>query len=181
MPRLPDDNHGTRCAGEIASARNDLCGVGVAWDAKVAGIRILSGEITDVQEAEAINYGFDQTQIYSCSWGPSDDGKSIDGPNGILLEAFVNGVTNGRGGKGSIFVFATGNGGRNGDNCNFDGYTNSRYTISIGAVTRHDTHPDYSEACSAQLGVTYSSGERSFIVSNELYDENYSLKGVFFY
>ncbi|KFH73648.1 hypothetical protein MVEG_00862 [Podila verticillata NRRL 6337] len=163
LPRLWDDNHGTRCAGEIASARNDLCGVGVAWDAKVAGIRILSGDITDVQEAEAINYGFDQTQIYSCSWGPSDDGKSMDGPNGILLEAFVNGVTNGRGGKGSIFVFATGNGGRNGDNCNFDGYTNSRYTISIGAVTRYDTHPDYSESCSAQLGVTYSSGERSFI------------------
>ncbi|KAG0344042.1 pheromone processing endoprotease [Podila humilis] len=165
LPRLYEDNHGTRCAGEIASIRNDLCGVGVAWDAKVAGLRILSGDITDVQEAEAINYGFDKTQIYSCSWGPKDDGMSMDGPNQLLLDAFINGVTNGRDGKGSIFVFATGNGGRNGDNCNFDGYANSRYTISIGAVTRHDTHPEYSEACSAQLGVTYSSGERSFISS----------------
>ncbi|KAF9299948.1 pheromone processing endoprotease [Mortierella antarctica] len=174
LPRLWNDDHGTRCAGEIASARNDLCGVGVAWDAKVAGIRILSGEITDVQEAEAINYGFDQTQIYSCSWGPADDGMAMDGPNQVLRDAFVNGVTNGRGGKGSIFVFATGNGGRNGDNCNFDGYTNSRYTISIGAVTRSDTHPDYSEACSAQLGVTYSSGDRSYIYTCDVGKRNCS-------
>ncbi|KAG0044395.1 pheromone processing endoprotease [Gryganskiella cystojenkinii] len=163
LPILWDDNHGTRCAGEIASARNDLCGVGVAWDAKVAGIRILSGPITDVQEAEALNFGFNETQIYSCSWGPPDDGKSMEGPTGMLLDAFVNGVTKGRDGKGSIFVFATGNGGRSGDNCNFDGYTNSRYTISIGAITRTNQHPVYSEACSAQLGVTYSSGDNSWI------------------
>ncbi|KAF9116563.1 hypothetical protein BGX27_001419 [Mortierella sp. AM989] len=163
LPRRYDDNHGTRCAGEIASARNDLCGVGVAWDAKVAGLRILSGEITDVQEAESLNYNFEETQIYSCSWGPSDDGIAMDGPTPLLLDAFINGVTKGRQGKGSIFVFATGNGGRVGDNCNFDGYTNSRYTVSIGAITRYNKHPDYSESCSAQLGVTYSSGDSSGI------------------
>ncbi|KAF9907529.1 pheromone processing endoprotease [Linnemannia zychae] len=163
LPQLWDDNHGTRCAGEIASARNDLCGVGVAWDAKVAGIRILSGPITDIQEAEALNYNFQETQIYSCSWGPTDDGIEMAGPNGILMDAFINGVTKGRNGKGSIYVFATGNGGRDGDNCNFDGYTNSRYTISIGAISRVNHHPDYSEACSAQLAVTYSSGDNSWI------------------
>ncbi|KAG0236333.1 peptidase S8/S53 domain-containing protein [Mortierella sp. GBAus27b] len=172
LPRLFDDNHGTRCAGEIASIRNDLCGVGVAWDAKVAGLRILSGEITDTQEAEALNYNFQETQIYSCSWGPSDDGIAMDGPRGVLLEAFVNGVTKGRGGKGSIFVFATGNGGRSGDNCNFDGYTNSRYTVSIGAITRSNEHPAYSEACSAQLGVTYSSGVNSWIYTCDVGKRN---------
>ena len=31
-------SHGTRCAGEIAAARdNDVCGVGVAYNSKVAG------------------------------------------------------------------------------------------------------------------------------------------------
>ncbi|KAF9922407.1 pheromone processing endoprotease [Linnemannia zychae] len=163
LPRLSDDNHGTRCAGEIASVKNDLCGVGVAWEAKVAGVRILSGPITDVQEAEALNYNYQETQIYSCSWGPTDNGMEMAGPTGLLLDAFVEGVTNGRGGKGSIYVFATGNGGRDGDNCNFDGYTNSRYTISIGAITRENHHPEYSEACSAQLAVTYSSGDLSYI------------------
>ncbi|KAG0270293.1 pheromone processing endoprotease [Linnemannia exigua] len=163
LPQLWNDDHGTRCAGEIASAKNDLCGVGVAWDAKVAGIRILSGPITDIQEAEALNYNFQETQIYSCSWGPTDNGIEMAGPTGLLLDAFINGVTKGRNGKGSIYVFATGNGGRDGDNCNFDGYTNSRYTISIGAISRANHHPDYSEACSAQLAVTYSSGDNSWI------------------
>ncbi|KAG0321003.1 pheromone processing endoprotease [Linnemannia gamsii] len=163
LPRLDDDNHGTRCAGEIASARNNLCGVGIAWNAKVAGVRILSGPITDVQEAEALNYNFQETQIYSCSWGPTDNGIEMAGPTGLLMDAFVTGVTEGRGGLGSIYVFATGNGGREGDNCNFDGYTNSRFTISIGAISRKNHHPDYSEACSAQLAVTYSSGDFSWI------------------
>ncbi|KAG0232086.1 pheromone processing endoprotease [Actinomortierella wolfii] len=172
MPRLDDDNHGTRCAGEIASVRNDLCGVGVAWDAKVAGIRILSGEITNAQEAEALNYKFQENQIYSCSWGPKDDGIAMDGPTGTLLDAFINGVTNGRHGLGSIFVFATGNGGRAGDNCNFDGYTNSRYTISIGAITRENKHPIYSESCSAQLAVTYSSGDDSWIYTCDVGKRN---------
>jgi kexin len=47
-PRLSDDRHGTRCAGEVAGKRNnDVCGVGIAWDAKVSGIRILSGKLTE--------------------------------------------------------------------------------------------------------------------------------------
>lgn len=32
-------SHGTRCAGEVAAARdNGVCGVGVAYDSKIAGI-----------------------------------------------------------------------------------------------------------------------------------------------
>lgn len=31
-------SHGTRCAGEVAAARDNLiCGVGVAYDSKIAG------------------------------------------------------------------------------------------------------------------------------------------------
>ena len=31
-------SHGTRCAGEIAAARdNNICGVGVAYDSMIAG------------------------------------------------------------------------------------------------------------------------------------------------
>lgn len=36
-PRLSDDRHGTRCAGEVAAVKNDVCGVGVAWDSKISG------------------------------------------------------------------------------------------------------------------------------------------------
>ena len=41
-------------------------------------------------------------------------------------------IEKGRYGYGNIFVFASGNGGVNGDNCNFDGYANSIFTITIG-------------------------------------------------
>lgn len=165
-PRLIDDQHGTRCAGEIAASKNDLCGLGVAYGAKVSGLRILSGQITDVDEAAALNYNFHENHIYSCSWGPPDDGKSMDAPKGVVLDAMINGIKNGRSGLGSIFVFATGNGGGQDDDCNFDGYTNSLYTVSIGAIDRAHEHPYYSEACSAQLAVTYSNGGGSAIVSS---------------
>ncbi|GBB93589.1 hypothetical protein RclHR1_00220023 [Rhizophagus clarus] len=167
-PRLSDDNHGTRCAGEIAAVKNDVCGVGVAPDAKVAGIRILSGEISDVDEAEALNYGFQENHIYSCSWGPPDDGQSAEAPKGLIYKAMVKGIKEGRGGKGSLFVFASGNGGANDDNCNYDGYTNSMYTITVGAVDRLFAHPYYAEKCSALLVTTYSSGSGSYIYTTDV-------------
>jgi hypothetical protein len=30
-------SHGTRCAGEVAAAANDICGVGVAYNANIGG------------------------------------------------------------------------------------------------------------------------------------------------
>ena len=46
---------------------------------------------------------------------------------------FINVVFfQGRKGKGVIYVWAAGNGGSKGDNCNCDGYTSSIYTLSIG-------------------------------------------------
>lgn len=76
----------------------------------------------------------------------------------------LKGIKDGRGGKGSLFVFASGNGGANDDNCNFDGYTNSMYTITVGAVDRLFAHPYYAEKCSALLVTTFSSGSGSYIV-----------------
>ena len=162
-PRLSDDLHGTRCAGEIAAVRNNVCGVGVAYDAKIAGLRILSKVISDEDEATAINYEMQKNQIYSCSWGPPDDGKSMEGPGILIRRAMLNGIQNGRGGKGSIFVFAAGNGAAAEDNCNFDGYTNSIYSITVGAIDHKGRRTHYSEACSAQMVVTYSSGDGKYI------------------
>ncbi|KAJ3037293.1 pheromone processing endoprotease [Rhizophlyctis rosea] len=157
-PMLLDDRHGTRCAGEVAAVRNNVCGVGVAYNAKVSGVRILSGSLTEADEAASINYAMDKNHIYSCSWGPADDGRSMEAPPQIVADAFVTGIKKGRGGLGSIYVFASGNGGASYDNCNFDGYTNSIYTITVGAIDRNNNHPSYSEACSATMIVMYSSG-----------------------
>lgn len=167
-PRLSDDRHGTRCAGEIAAARNDICGVGIAYDSKIAGIRILSAPITDEDEALSINYHYQENDIYSCSWGPPDDGQSMEGPGVLIRKAMVNGVQKGRAGKGSVFVFAGGNGAAKEDNCNFDGYTNSIYSITTGAIDRVGDHPYYSEKCSALLLVTPSSGHQDAIHTTDV-------------
>lgn len=49
------NSHGTRCAGEISAARdNGICGVGVAYDSKVAGIRMLDQPyMTDLIEVRS--------------------------------------------------------------------------------------------------------------------------------
>lgn len=167
-PRLSDDRHGTRCAGEVSAVKNNICGVGVAWSSKVAGIRILSKPISDADEAVALNYAYEKNHIYSCSWGPPDDGKAMDAPGILIKRAILNAVQNGRGGLGSIYVFASGNGAANEDNCNFDGYTNSIYSITVGAIDRKGLHPYYSEKCSAQLVVTYSSGSGDAIHTTDV-------------
>ena len=49
-----------------------------------------------------------------------------------LQAALAHGVMAGRKGYGSIYVVASGNGGHFKDNCNFDGYANSIFTVTIG-------------------------------------------------
>uniref|UniRef100_A0A3P8ZH76 P/Homo B domain-containing protein n=1 Tax=Esox lucius TaxID=8010 RepID=A0A3P8ZH76_ESOLU len=173
-----ENRHGTRCAGEVAAAaNNDVCGVGVAYNARIGeiethqtrqhssslqlsnfGVRMLDGEVTDIVEAHSLSFNSQHIDIYSASWGPEDDGKTVDGPAKLAKEAFLRGVTEGRGGLGSIFVWASGNGGREKDSCNCDGYTNSIYTLSISSTTQYGMVPWYSEACSSTLATTFSSG-----------------------
>ncbi|XP_043852862.1 proprotein convertase subtilisin/kexin type 7 isoform X2 [Dromiciops gliroides] len=76
------NHHGTRCAGEIAAVpNNSFCAVGVAYGSRIAGIRVLDGPLTDSLEAVAFNKHYQINDIYSCSWGPDDDGKTVDGPH----------------------------------------------------------------------------------------------------
>ncbi|CDK25969.1 unnamed protein product [Kuraishia capsulata CBS 1993] len=177
-PRLDDDYHGTRCAAEIAAEKgNDYCGIGVAYDSKVAGLRILSGQITAEDEAAAMIYAPDVNDIYSCSWGPPDDGKSMQEPEKIVKEAMLKGVLDGRKGKGSLYIFASGNGGMHNDNCNFDGYTNSIYSITVSAIDHKGLHPPYAEACSAVMTVTYSSGSGEHIHTSDINDKCTDIHG----
>ncbi|KAJ7217210.1 peptidase S8/S53 domain-containing protein [Mycena pura] len=166
-PKLSDDHHGTRCAGQIAAVRNKACGVGLAFDSKVAGVRILSGPISDVDEAASLNYGLQNVSIYSCSWGPPDNGKSMEAPGYLIKKALVNGINHGRDGKGAIYVFASGNGAAHGDQCNFDGYTNSIYSVTVSAIDYKGLHPYYSEPCAANMIVAYSSGSGKSIVTTD--------------
>uniref|UniRef100_A0A673MA58 Proprotein convertase subtilisin/kexin type 5-like n=1 Tax=Sinocyclocheilus rhinocerous TaxID=307959 RepID=A0A673MA58_9TELE len=163
MPRYDASNenkHGTRCAGEVAaSANNSHCTVGIAYNAKIGGVRMLDGDVTDMVEAKSLSLHPQHIDIYSASWGPDDDGKTVDGPASLARQAFENGIRQGRKGRGSIFVWASGNGGRSRDHCSCDGYTNSIYTISISSTAESGRKPWYLEECASTLTTTYSSGE----------------------
>uniref|UniRef100_A0A2I2Z2B7 Neuroendocrine convertase 1 n=1 Tax=Gorilla gorilla gorilla TaxID=9595 RepID=A0A2I2Z2B7_GORGO len=88
-----ENKHGTRCAGEIAmQANNHKCGVGVAYNSKVGGIRMLDGIVTDAIEASSIGFNPGHVDIYSASWGPNDDGKTVEGPGRLAQKAFEYGV-----------------------------------------------------------------------------------------
>lgn len=175
MPRYEysDENrHGTRCAGEVAAVfNNSQCIVGIAYEAKIGGIRMLDGDVTDAVEAASLSHNNHHIDIYSASWGPDDDGRTVDGPAKLTKAAFEKGIREGRKGKGNIYIWASGNGGKDADSCNCDGYTNSIYTLSISSATESGNIPWYSEACSSTLATTFSSGAtgEKMIVTTDLH------------
>ncbi|CAL8111481.1 unnamed protein product [Orchesella dallaii] len=163
-PRYTDDwfnSHGTRCAGEVAAARdNGVCGVGVAYDSKVAGIRMLDQPyMTDLIEANSMGHEPNLIDIYSASWGPTDDGKTVDGPRNATMRAIVRGVNEGRNGLGNIYVWASGDGGED-DDCNCDGYAASMWTVSINSAINDGQNAHYDESCSSTLASTFSNGAK---------------------
>lgn len=48
--------------------------------------------MTDLIEANSMGHKPDKIQIYSASWGPTDDGKTVDGPRNATMRAIVKGV-----------------------------------------------------------------------------------------
>lgn len=65
----------------------------------------------------------------------------------------------GRGGKGSIYVWASGDGGGY-DDCNCDGYASSMWTISINSAINDGRTALYDESCSSTLASTFSNGRK---------------------
>lgn len=155
------DDHGTACAGLAAAVGNNGMGVaGAAFKAKVAGIRLIALPDTDEQEATAFSLHNDVIQVKSNSWGPTDDGKTLDGPGPLATAAIEDALQNGRNGNGTIFVWAGGNGALLGDASTFDGYTSNRGVIAVGAITSNGVKATYSESGTNLICCAPSSGSR---------------------
>ena len=87
------NHHGTRCAGEIAMmANNGKCGVGIAFNAEIGGIKLLAGDVFDLIEGTALGFAHNKVDIYSSSWGPADDGVTLEGPGVFATEAIKRGI-----------------------------------------------------------------------------------------
>jgi kexin len=146
-PMTSEEIHGTACAGVAAARGNNALGVtGAAPEAGLVGIRLLSKVgVSIVQEAEALTFNGDVVDIYSNSWGVPDDG-GIEGPAPLVQQALAAGARDGRGGLGSIYVWAGGNGYYYyTEDSNTDGYANNRYTIAVAASTHDGIQTSYSE------------------------------------
>uniref|UniRef100_A0A915EN97 Peptidase S8/S53 domain-containing protein n=1 Tax=Ditylenchus dipsaci TaxID=166011 RepID=A0A915EN97_9BILA len=77
----------------------------------------------------------------SISWGPKDDGKTAEKPGRLSQMALEKGVNEGRNGSGTIYVWASGNGGLVGDDCAADGYASSVHSFTVSAVASDGSVP----------------------------------------
>ncbi len=169
---LSEHPHGTAAAGVAAAAANNgHCGRGVAPQARLVGLRTIAAPVTDLTEGAALAHNaIGVVDIYSCSWGPVDDGISMEGPGNVVTSTLqlYAGAARGRLGKGSIYVWAAGNGRGNSDSCAFDGYASSLYTIPVGALDSTGQQAWYSESCPALMCVAPSSGTDQRITTVDL-------------
>lgn len=146
-------SHGTGVAGIAAARGNNGIGVaGAAFGANIVSIKLTAGLQTDSTESSAFSHQNGVIQIKNNSWGPSDDGKTLEGPGPLAQAALAQSTSLGRNGLGTIHVWAGGNGGVL-DDTNKDGYANSIYTIAVGAINMGGTHASYSESSTSLLGV----------------------------
>ena len=54
---------------------------------------MLDGSVTDVVESSSLHLNPEHIDIYSSSWGPSDNGQTVDGPGTLAKKAFSDGVS----------------------------------------------------------------------------------------
>ena len=149
-PDFEDENHGTACAG-VACADGNFGACGVAPRAQLMPIRMQS-QIGSQAEADAFTWAADNgADVISCSWGPADGPWWDPGhhfhdavsplPDSTRL-AIDHAVTNGRGGKGCVVLFASGNGNESVDN---DGYASYEKVLAVAASNDRSQRSVYSD------------------------------------
>ncbi len=174
LPCRIDDDHGTAVAG-IVLARDDNAtgGAGVAPRASLAAYNALATS-TDADIADALNRDLSANSIYNNSWGSPDNG-ALNRAESSYISAIRNGIDNGRGGKGAIYMFPAGNGGcyladdfgrcSYDDNSNYDGYVNQLGVMAVCAVDDTGRAPAYAEPGANVLVCAPSGNERSAITT----------------
>ncbi len=205
----PSDSHGhgTAVSGIIAARDlNDLGVRGVAPRASLAAFDVIGTGATIADATDALTKNISFIDVSNNSWGPGLGflGCTTDVGGDASRTAFTTGTTSGRGGLGTIYVVAAGNGHEGGS---YDGLTcggcqgvsnlnrlaNDRHVITAGALTALGAKSTYSEIganllvsapggqyCSTTLAVTStditgaSSGLNKTGASNELANTSYT-------
>jgi subtilisin family serine protease len=139
--------HGTSVAGIAAASENGQGIVGVAPEAKLAGIRLFGNtdplnytrDPRGTQIADALSNRNQSIDIFNNSWGPP---YMMRQP--LALAALEKGVTEGRKGLGNTYVFAGGNEGNYYGNVNYNSFASSRNAIAVAAIDKARNHAPYS-------------------------------------
>lgn len=146
----PDDAHGTAVAGILLARDNNAYGGrGVAPRAQFMAFNPLI-QSTDVNMADAMARAWQGgAAVVNNSWGPPDPASGGTGSfyrsSSVWQQAVLQGVAQGRGGLGTVYLIAAGNGGASGDDSNRDGYANFRAMLTVGAVDDHNRPTSYTE------------------------------------
>ncbi|MBY0515888.1 MAG: S8 family serine peptidase [Bacteriovoracaceae bacterium] len=155
-----DSGHGTSVAGIIAardSSSTDLRGV--APRVTIAGYNLLNN-FTTSNEASAMTRNAASVAVSSNSWGAVDNKGILQPANATWKTGIETGLSTGRGGKGTVYVWAAGNGGgaSGRDNSNYDGQANYHGVMAVAAVTNRGVASSYSEA-GANVWIAAPGGE----------------------
>jgi len=145
-------DHGTSVAGIVGMiADNGIGGAGAAYGAGLSRLSIGTSAIN----AAAFGFRNDLNFVKNNSWGPPDNGVARK-LTSVEAAAIEDAIANGRGGMGTIFVWAAGNGGTGVDRVDYDQYASNRRTVAVGAIDSQDRRSLYSEPGASLMLVAQS-------------------------
>jgi Ca2+-binding RTX toxin-like protein len=145
QPIEANDSHGTAVAGLIAAERNGIGVVGVAYDSLLVSLYQGFSAANPGNNVVAFDNARVHADVMNNSWGYTS--PFVDDFNGYFAtDAFYlrQAAEYGRGGLGTVIVFAAGNNRTGGDNTNHHNFQNDRHTVVVAASNQDGTITSYS-------------------------------------
>lgn len=124
-------DHATMVAGVMVASKNGQGGVGVAYDATVAGHWLPKDDVSGIAAGLSKMKWYD---VVNNSWGSDTNFFLSTVPVGTQAKEYVDAVQKGRNGLGTVIVSAAGNDRAKGGNTNYNYNSNNRLEITVGAI-----------------------------------------------
>ena len=177
--------HGTACAGLAAAKTNNGAGVAATcWGCPIIPIRLISDNYYQSASAseykDALKYAVNSgAWVVSNSWGAQDCQTDNIGncikcvtvmADNNSLEGVAYGRTNGRDGKGTIFLWAAGN---SHCNTNMNNFLKNNDFLTISALAQNGTLEDYSNY-GAEIDLAAGAGNNTTDITGTSYGYAYN-------
>lgn len=117
-------DHATLVGGVMVAEKNDQGIVGVAYDATLSGFSNNDTDLNQMQHYDVVNHSWSR---FSKSYVDVIDFND-------LQSSYKEAISYGRNGLGTIIVQGAGNGRTEGHNTNYYSMSNTRSTITVGAI-----------------------------------------------